>query len=166
VKRVSVIAGFLACLMVVSATAAQEPTPTTATARQPSPDEVNRVAAQLYCPVCENEPLDVCQTSACVQWKAQIGQFLAEGKSDEEIKQIFVQRFGLRVLGEPPAQGVSLILWIGPIVAVLLGGFYAVRTIRRLSQRGAVAPAPTGPEAASTGDEYRDRVERDLKQQL
>ena len=157
-KRAGLLVGLLAGLLVVSVAAAQEPTP----ARRPSPDDVNRVARQLYCPVCENEPLDVCQTSACVQWKAQIGQFLAEGKSDEEIKQIFVERFGLRVLGEPPVP----LLWILPVIVVLLGGVYVVRMIRRLSQRGAAAPAPTAPEATATGDEYRDRVERELKQQL
>ena len=148
--------------MVASAASAQTPTP----GNRPTADDVNRVASRLYCPECESEPLDVCQTAACVQWKAQIAQFLAEGKRDDEIVQIFVDRYGLRVLGEPPAAGVTLILWIGPIVVAVAGAFYALRIIRRMSQRGAALPSAPAPSAASTGDEYVDRVERELKQQL
>ncbi|MFN2293577.1 MAG: cytochrome c-type biogenesis protein CcmH, partial [Candidatus Promineifilaceae bacterium] len=32
-------------------------------------DEVNEVARDVYCPVCENTPLDVCQTQACADWR-------------------------------------------------------------------------------------------------
>src|SRR5512139_417847 len=58
---------------------AQGPTPTD--------DEVNRIAKQLYCPVCESTPLDVCPTEACRQWRDLIRTMLAEGKSEAEIKQ-------------------------------------------------------------------------------
>ena len=44
----------------------------------PSDDEVNRIAHQLYCPVCENTPLDVCPTEACRQWRDLIRQQLAK----------------------------------------------------------------------------------------
>ena len=53
------------------AVSAQQPTP--------SDDEVNAIARQLYCPVCENTPLDVCPTQACAQWRDLIRQMLAEG---------------------------------------------------------------------------------------
>jgi cytochrome c-type biogenesis protein CcmH len=156
-------------LLTVAPASAQEPTPE----RRPSPDDVNRVAAQLYCPVCENEPLDVCQTPACVQWKAQIAQYLAEGKSDAEIVQIFVDRFGLRVKADPRAE--TPILWVGPLVVAILGGAFAFILIRRMIRRGRAAqtltPAMSAPPSAplrgqASGDEYADRVERDLKQSL
>jgi cytochrome c-type biogenesis protein CcmH len=157
------LVGLLVGLVAVASASAQEPTPTPA--RRPSADDVNRVASQLYCPVCENEPLDVCQTAACVQWKAQIARDLAAGKSDEQIIQEFVADHGLRVLGTPPAEGINLILWVGPIVVALAGGAYAIILIRRMSQRR--APATTEPAfPPSSGDEYLDRVERELKQQL
>ncbi len=158
---VSLFVGLSVGLSIVSVAFAQTPTPD----GRPTADDVNRVASGLYCPVCENEPLDVCRTSACVQWKAQIAQYLAEGKTDDEIIQIFVDRYGLRVLGEPPAEGISLVLWIGPIVVALAGGFYAIAVIRRMSQRGAAA-APQPAAAPPTGDEYLDRVEHELKQHL
>lgn len=162
IRLIGLLTGLLVGLLAAASAMAQTPTP----GSRPSADDVNRVAARLYCPVCESEPLDVCQTPACVQWKAQIAQFLADGRSDDEIVQIFVQRHGLRVLGEPPAVGMTLILWIGPILVAIAGGYYALRVIRRLSRRGEAASGAFAPPATSTGDEYLDRVERELKQQL
>jgi len=95
---------------------AQGPTPTD--------DEVNRIAKQLYCPVCESTPLDVCPTEACRQWRDLISTMLAEGKNEEEIKQYFVEQYGVRVLNEPPNRLVSYIV---PVVAILLGAFILFR---------------------------------------
>src|SRR5512142_2007406 len=71
-----------------------------AQAPTPSDDDVNRIARQLYCPVCENTPLDVCPTEACRQWRELIRSMLADGKSETEIKQYFVDHYGARVLAE------------------------------------------------------------------
>ena len=51
----------LSLAFLASPAPAQGPTPTD--------DEVNRIAKQLYCPVCESTPLDVCPTEACRQWR-------------------------------------------------------------------------------------------------
>lgn len=140
--------------------------PVLAQDQPPTTDDVNRVASKLYCPVCENEPLDVCRTAACVQWKAQISQFLAEGRSEEEIMQTFVDRFGLRVLAEPPAAGASLMLWVAPILAVIFGALYAVRVLRRMLMRGALASSEPSTTAAGGDDDYIDQVEHELKQRF
>src|SRR5512135_530838 len=68
----------------------------------PSDDDVNRIAKQLYCPVCESTPLDVCPTEACRQWREVIRTMLTDGKSEAEIKQYFVTQYGVRVLNVPP----------------------------------------------------------------
>ena len=95
---------------------AQGPTPTD--------DEVNRIAKQLYCPVCESTPLDVCPTEACRQWRDLIRTMLAEGKNEEEIKQYFVEQYGVRVLNEPPNRLTSYLV---PAVAILIGAFMLFR---------------------------------------
>ena len=64
----------------------------------PSDDEVNAIAKDLYCPVCENVPLDVCPTQACAQWRALIREKLIDGWSEQQIKQYFVDQYGDRVL--------------------------------------------------------------------
>ena len=79
--------GFLLSGVFITRVAAQQATPVV-----PSDDQVNAIAKQLYCPVCENIPLDVCPTQACEEWRALIKELLAEGKSEQEIKDYFVQQ--------------------------------------------------------------------------
>ena len=86
-----------------SSIAAQEPTP-----RVPSDDAVNAIAKQMYCPVCENTPLDVCPTQACAEWRELIREKLAAGWDEEQIKDYFVLQYGDRVLATPPARGLEL----------------------------------------------------------
>jgi cytochrome c-type biogenesis protein CcmH len=112
--------------------------------------------------VCENEPLDACRTAACQQWRAQIGQMLSEGQSEQQIKDYFVARYGVRVLAQPPAQGTALWLYVLPIVGLIVGVIIVVWLLRRFRARAAAVQVATIP-AKSSGDEYTDRVEQDLK---
>ncbi len=140
------------------------PTPTPVAQRVVTQDDVNRIAKQMYCPVCENEPLDACGTAACAQWRAQIGQMLSQGQTEDQIKQYFVDRYGLRVLAEPPVTGLSVWLWVLPVVGLIFGAVYVVVLMRRMRARAAMSGASAPPvRPASSGDEYIDRVERDLK---
>lgn len=138
------------------------PTPTPAAKQQVTQDDVNRIAKQMYCPVCENEPLDVCRTAACQQWRAQIFEMLKNGQTEQEIKDSFVRDFGVRVLAQPPAEGASLGLYVLPIVGLIVGAIFLVWLLRRLRARGQQTPVVIDAPPSS-GDEYTDRVEQDLK---
>jgi cytochrome c-type biogenesis protein CcmH len=138
------------------------PPPTPPAKKVVTADDVNRIAKQMYCPVCENEPLDACRTAACQQWRAQIGQMLAEGQTEQQIKDYFVARYGARVLAQPPVEGTSLWLYVLPISGVIVGAVVLVWLLRRLRARGAAASAAATPTQPG-GDEYIDRVEEDLK---
>ena len=85
----------------------------------PTDDEVNAVAKQLYCPVCENTPLDVCPTEACRQWRELIRTQLSEGMTEQQIKDYFVANYGARVLSEPPRTGLNWLVYILPPVIIL-----------------------------------------------
>lgn len=87
----------------------------------PSDNDVNSIAKNLYCPVCPNTPLDVCETKACVDWRAQIRDQLAGGWSQEEIMDYFVAQYGERVLAEPQRKGFTSLVWMLPVIATLLG---------------------------------------------
>ena len=90
----------------------------------PTDDEVNAIAQQLYCPVCENTPLDVCPTEACRQWRELIRLQLSQGMTEAEIKQYFVDNYGARVLAEPPRTGLNWLVYILPPAIILLGSFF------------------------------------------
>ena len=135
---------------------AQEPTP--------SDNDVNRIAKQLFCPVCESTPLDVCPTEACRQWRELIRTMLAEGKSEAEIKQYFVEHYGARVLAEPPNRLVSYLI---PAVAILLGVLLLARGFQmwlKPSPTADEAPVDVKPDAPVT-DPYVARLEEEIKKQ-
>ncbi len=133
---------------------AQNPTPTD--------DEVNRIAHQLYCPVCENTPLDVCPTEACRQWRALIRQQLEQGMTEDQIKQYFVDHYGARVLAEPPRTGLNWLVYILPPVLILAGAFMLFRAFRSWT-KPAAAPTAEGSKEEAPQDEYVARLEEELK---
>jgi cytochrome c-type biogenesis protein CcmH len=131
-----------------------------------SADEVNAVARQLYCPVCENIPLDVCGTAACAQWRDEIRIQLEEGRTPQQVIDDFVLRFGERVVGtpqDPLLRALSLVTpWLVAAVAVLVAVVLLSRwTKGRRPER--VAAAPAGPQAPIPQDDYRARLETDLE---
>lgn len=133
-------------------------------------DEVNAVAKDVYCPVCESTPLDVCPTQACADWRELIRTKLAEGQSRDEILNYFARQYGDGVLSNPPRRGASLIvLWILPVLGVLLGLLLFTRVLRGLrtaAPESAGPPAPARRPSASTGDpaldEYVARIEKEV----
>lgn len=132
----------------------------------PTDDEVNAIAKELYCPVCENTPLDVCPTEACRQWRELIRKQLSEGMTEDQIKDYFVANYGARVLAEPPRTGLNWLVYILPPLIILLGAFFLFRSFREWT-RPKVAETGTGAERSGTSspakDDYVDRLEEELK---
>lgn len=128
----------------------------------PTDDEVNAIAKQLYCPVCENTPLDVCGTQACAQWRDLIRLMLSQGKSEEEIKQYFVDNYGARVLDEPPREGLNWLAYIVPPVVILIGAGFLFRALRMMKKPIAAAPA-AGPRVHAPADDYVARLEEEIR---
>jgi cytochrome c-type biogenesis protein CcmH len=138
----------------------------TVLAQQPTPsdDDVNAIAGQLFCPICENIPLDVCPTQACHDWRELIRQMLLQGKSTNEIKQYFVDHYGARVLAVPPRTGLNWLIYVFPPLAILLGLFLLFRAFRiwkKMSKKPSIQ-AITAPEPA-TQDDYAARLEDELR---
>ncbi len=138
-------------LLPVRPAAAQQPTP--------SDDQVNAIARQLFCPVCQNTPLDVCPTEACRQWRELIRQMLAQGRSEDYIKQYFVDNYGARVLAEPPRTGINWLVYLVPPIAFVAGAYLLIRAYRAWH---GTPKSPGAPPAAD--DEYAARLEEELRQ--
>ncbi|MCO6453489.1 MAG: cytochrome c-type biogenesis protein CcmH [Caldilineales bacterium] len=91
----------------------------------PTDNDVNVIAKKLYCPVCPNTPLDVCETLACKDWRQQIRNQLSAGWSEGQIIDYFVEQYGQRVLAEPERRGFTSFVWVLPILLALIALFVA-----------------------------------------
>jgi cytochrome c-type biogenesis protein CcmH len=128
----------------------------------PTDDEVNAIAKQLYCPVCENVPLDVCPTQACAQWRETIRLKLSEGWTERQIKDYFVEQYGARVLATPPAEGLNWLVYVLPPVAFLIGASILFRALRTWRKAADTAPAaPAAPVASD--DPYVRELEEEVR---
>jgi len=131
----------------------------------PTDDEVNAIAKQLYCPVCENTPLDVCPTEACRQWRELIRQQLSEGWTEDQIKQYFVDNYGARVLGEPPRTGLNWVVYLLPPALILAGAFVLFRAMRAWMKPSTTeaAAGPTETPEPAAQDDYVSKFEEELR---
>ena len=143
-------------------------TPAVAQTAPVTDDDVNAVAKDLFCPVCESTPLDVCPTQACADWRALIREQLNEGKSPEEIQAYFATQYGDGVLANPPKRGFNLIVWLFLVGAIVVSGAFFSRYVRSLrasaAGRGedvvvetAVSPPPSHDYEAKLEEELRNR---------
>ncbi|MEA3351436.1 MAG: cytochrome c-type biogenesis protein [Chloroflexota bacterium] len=147
--------------VLVTPAAAQTPVPDA-----PTDDEVNAIARELYCPVCENIPLDVCGTQACADWRNEIRLKLAEGWDAEQIKDHFADRFGDRVLAEPPPRGLNWLIYIVPPLVFIAGVYILYHGMRSWRQMEPLVTADkAAPETDAQMDEYAARLEEELRSQ-
>jgi cytochrome c-type biogenesis protein CcmH len=133
----------------------------------PTDDDVNAIAKQLYCPVCENIPLDACGTTACEQWRGIIRDRLSEGWTEDQIKAYFVDQYGDRVLAEPPRRGFNWVVYIVPLL-IFVGGiillYFAFQRWRTAEpEESSRKSAKRAAESRKPSDEYISRVEEELR---
>jgi len=131
----------------------------------PTDDEVNAIAKELYCPVCENISLDACGTIACEQWRGIIRDKLKEGWSEDAIKTYFVDQYGDRVLAEPPRRGFNWLIYIVPLLVFVIG---IILLYRAFQIWRSPEPEKTPKKISKKGadklpDEYINRIEEELK---
>jgi cytochrome c-type biogenesis protein CcmH len=72
------------------------------------------------CPICPAETLDQSQSELAKQMKTVIRDKISEGKTDEEIINYFVERYGEEVLSSPPKSGSNLFAWITPVMILIV----------------------------------------------
>lgn len=147
----------LASFYVVTLVYAQGTTP-----GYPTDDDVNRVAKKIYCPVCPNIPLDVCETQACQDWRAQIRDQLSAGWTEQQVIDYFVAQYGERVLGEPQRKGFTSLVWLFPVIAALLGLWITYEILKgwRAGKQTA-APVVQNPQVSP---EILARIEQELRE--
>jgi cytochrome c-type biogenesis protein CcmH len=112
------------------------------------------LADKLRCLVCQNQTILESNAELAQDLRSQIREQIAAGKSDKEIVDYMVARYGDFVLYQPPVKSTTFLLWGGPALLVAIGFLVLARTVRlRRAQ----------PDAPALTTDERERVARLLR---
>jgi cytochrome c-type biogenesis protein CcmH len=120
---------------------------------------VAAIASELRCPVCQNLSVKDSPSDVAASFRARIRELVRAGKSDQEVKDFFVARYGEWILLSPPRRGIGLAVWLAPALALAAGLALAATAVVRWTRRARAGEAPLD-------DERLQRELADLDQQL
>lgn len=90
---------------------------------------------ELRCLVCQDETVADSNADLAADFRRQIHDMVAAGKSDAEIKDYMVQRYGDFVLYKPPVQSSTMLLWIGPFILLICAIGIVTLVVRRRARQ-------------------------------
>ena len=96
---------------------------------------VLRITEELRCLVCQNQSIADSHAELAVQLKSQVREQLEQGRSDAEIRDYMVQRYGDFVLYRPPVQSSTWLLWFGPVLFLLIAASVLISKFRQAQRR-------------------------------
>lgn len=107
-----------------------------------SPDEIseldsrtNALNKSIMCPVCPGESIDQSQNELAGHMRRIVREQLEIGKTDSQIREYFVERYGPVVLLEPSTSGIGLIAWIVPPIGLLVAICSVAFALRVMKKR-------------------------------
>lgn len=103
-------------------------------------ERFKHLTRELRCTVCQNQNLADSDAQLAHDLRAQVHEMLLAGKSDDEIKQFMVDRYGDFVLYRPPVQENTFLLWLAPAVLLLIGVIILRVNIKKRAALLASAP--------------------------
>jgi cytochrome c-type biogenesis protein CcmH len=113
---------------------------------------------ELRCLVCQNQTLADSNAPLAEDLRREVRELAQQGKSDAEIKQYLVARYGDFVLYKPPVKPTTYLLWFGPFAFLLGGGLVWYVVLRRRGRGGNDdddGPRKEGPRAAGQSERAR-----------
>jgi cytochrome c-type biogenesis protein CcmH len=108
---------------------------------------------ELRCLVCQNQTIADSSAPLALDLRNQIRAQISQGRSDDQIRDYMVQRYGDFVLYKPPFKATTALLWVGPfaLCALGIGLFVAIVRKRRRADR---------PETVALPEKRRAEIER------
>jgi len=91
------------------------------------------ISEELRCLVCQNEALAGSRAELAEDLREEVRGLIREGKSDREVKDFLVSRYGEFVLYRPRFKPETYLLWVGPFILLFIGLFSLVRFLKRRS---------------------------------
>lgn len=109
---------------------------------------------EIRCVACENEPISQSASDIAENMRVRVRTMVAEGASDQEVRDWFEGRYGEFVLFRPKASGpIDYLLWSSPFILLLAGGILGYGLFRR-RQASPVEIEPIAPEDLSDPAEF------------
>jgi cytochrome c-type biogenesis protein CcmH len=93
-------------------------------------EQINR---ELRCLVCQNQTIADSNATLAGDLRREVREMIAAGKTDDEIRDFMIQRYGDFVLYRPRMTAANFLLWAAPVLLLLLGTFIGIRYVRRQS---------------------------------
>lgn len=91
---------------------------------------------QFFCLICAGESIDESNSSFAVDVRRLLREQIVEGKTDKQIQDFFVARYGDAILTKPPLQPATWLLWLGPFGVLSIAGGVAWVTVKRAGKTG------------------------------
>lgn len=123
-----------------------------------SENRVREIAHKLRCPTCQGLSVKESEAGIAENMKAKIRSLLHEGKSEEEILEYFVVRYGEWILRSPKKEGFNLLLWIMPGALIILAA--GIIIFRILSNKGEELPAQ---EIIPLTEKEQQEIDREIQ---
>jgi len=101
---------------------------------------VMKLAGELRCLVCQGESLAESHSDFAADMLRKIRALVEQGKTDQEIKDYLVARYGDFILYRPPFSGITLVVWLFPILLLTAGASLLIFNLKRRRARVKVAP--------------------------
>jgi cytochrome c-type biogenesis protein CcmH len=133
-KRAYVAGIVLAALMLLSISALAQPAEPEAPPKFTSATEekhFHALVSELRCVMCQNQSLADSNAQIARELRREVLELMRQGKSDREIKEFLVARYGEFVLYRPQVESKTWLLWFGPALVLLAGGFLVAGIVRR-----------------------------------
>jgi cytochrome c-type biogenesis protein CcmH len=108
-------------------------------------ESINR---ELRCLVCQNQTIADSNATLAADLRREVREMIAAGKTDDEIREFMIERYGDFVLYRPRMTATNFLLWAAPVLLLLGGAFAVVRVVRRRAAETDTDPA--GPEAGES----------------
>ena len=96
---------------------------------------LNTIAEELRCLVCQNESLAGSRADLALDLRRELRGLIKAGKSDDEIKDFMVSRYGDFVLYRPPFKPQTWLLWLAPLFLLVMGLLVLVRVVKHSHEK-------------------------------
>jgi cytochrome c-type biogenesis protein CcmH len=101
---------------------------------------VMKLAGELRCLVCQGESLAESHSDFAADMLRKISALVQEGKTDQEIKDYLVARYGDFILYRPPFSGITAFVWIAPVILLAVGSSLLIVNLRRRRTKVTMTP--------------------------